>query len=106
MLDGTGKVVWAGEAPDKTTGIHDFTWDGKSTTGNRRSRRQVYTLKVTAKTPPAAAVDAQVLTRGRITGVEMYDGAALPDRRQLASCPSPPSSRWKNADADAETTRA
>ena len=33
----------------------------------------VYTLKVAAKNG-AATVDSQVLTTGRVTGVEMYDG--------------------------------
>ena len=36
----------------------------------------VYTLKITAKSGSGADVDAQVLIRGRITGVEMYDGQA------------------------------
>lgn len=76
VLDSKGKVVWEGAAPDKTSGVHDFTWDGKSTTGSTGGQDdQVYTLKITAKTGAGAAVDAQVLTRGRVTGVEMYDGA-------------------------------
>lgn len=74
VLDGTGKVVWSGDAPDKTTGLHDFTWDGKATTGNDGQDGQVYTLKIVAKNAADGAVDAQVLTRGRITGVEMYEG--------------------------------
>jgi len=74
VLDGAGKVVWEGEAPDKTTGVHDFTWDGKSSTGSNGQNGQVYTLKITAKNAQGAALDAQILTRGRITGVEMYDG--------------------------------
>ena len=32
----------------------------------------VYTLKVTAKDASGGKIDAQVLMRGRITGVEMY----------------------------------
>jgi flagellar basal-body rod modification protein FlgD len=75
VLDSKGKVVWEGAAPDKTTGMHDFKWDGRSTTGNPAVEDGVYTLKITAKTSGGQALDAQVLTRGRITGVEMYDGA-------------------------------
>ncbi len=74
VVDGTGKVVWSGDAPDKTTGVHKFTWDGKATTGNDGQDGQVYSLKVVAKNAAGGAVDAQVLTEGRITGVEMYDG--------------------------------
>jgi flagellar basal-body rod modification protein FlgD len=74
VLDGSGKVVWSGPAPEKTTGVHDFTWDGATTGGGQMDNGGVYTLKVVAKNASGASVDAQVLTRGRVTGVEMYDG--------------------------------
>ncbi|MDQ3125758.1 MAG: flagellar hook assembly protein FlgD [Pseudomonadota bacterium] len=74
VLDGAGKVVWSGDAPDRTTGVHDFTWDGEATSGNDGQNGQVYSLRVVAKDPAGGALDSQVLTRGRITGVEMYDG--------------------------------
>ncbi|HWQ88227.1 flagellar hook assembly protein FlgD [Brevundimonas sp.] len=77
VLDGSGNVVWSGDAPAKTTGVHDFTWDGEATTGNDGQDGQVYTLKIVAKNATGGAVDAQVLTRGRITGVEMYEGEAF-----------------------------
>ncbi len=74
VLDGSGNVVWSGDAPDRTTGVHDFTWDGEALTGNDGPDGQVYSLKVVARDTAGGAVGAQVLTRGRITGVEMYDG--------------------------------
>ena len=74
VLDGSGNVVWSGEAPDRTTGVHDFTWDGEATSGNDGQDGQVYSLRVVAKDAAGGALDSQVLTRGRITGVEMYDG--------------------------------
>ena len=73
VLDATGKVVWTGAAPDKTTGTHDFVWNGKTTAGGQLPDGGVYSLKVTAKNG-ANTIDSQVLTRGRVTGVEMYDG--------------------------------
>jgi|SRR6478672_2597582 len=76
VLDGSGKVVWSGDAPAKTTGMHEFTWDGKTSTGADGQDGQVYSLKIVAKNAAGDAVDAQVLTRGRISGVEMYDGEA------------------------------
>ena len=76
VLDGSGNVVWSGDAPAKTTGVHEFSWDGEATTGNDGQEVQVYTLKVIAKNAAGGAIDAQVLTRGRITGVEMYEGQA------------------------------
>ena len=74
VLDGSGRVVWSGDAPDRTTGVHDFTWDGKANSGNDGQNGQVYSLRVVAKDGAGGAIDAQVLTRGRITGVEMYNG--------------------------------
>jgi flagellar basal-body rod modification protein FlgD len=76
VVDGSGKVVWSGDAPAKTTGMHEFTWDGKATSGNDGQDGQVYSLRIVAKDGVGGAVDAQVLTRGRISGVEMYDGEA------------------------------
>jgi flagellar basal-body rod modification protein FlgD len=76
VLDSTGKVVWEGPAPDRSTGVHDFTWDGKTTSGADATEGGVYTLKITANNATGGTVDSQVLTRGRITGVEMYNGEA------------------------------
>lgn len=73
VLDSTGKVVWTGPAPDRTSGTHDFVWNGKTTAGGQLPDGGVYSLKVTAKNG-TNTVDSQVLTRGRVTGVEMFDG--------------------------------
>ena len=67
-------MVWSGAAPERTEGAHDFVWDGKTTGGGQMDDGGVYTLKITAKSGSGGAIDAQVLIRGRITGVEMYDG--------------------------------
>ena len=74
VLDGTGKVVWTGAAPERGEGVHDFTWDGKTAAGGQLSDGGVYTLKIVARDGANRTVDSQVLTRGRITGVELYDG--------------------------------
>ncbi|WP_338578255.1 flagellar hook capping FlgD N-terminal domain-containing protein [Brevundimonas olei] len=73
VLDGSGKVVWSGPAPDKTNGMHDFKWDGATTGGGQVDDGGVYTLKVLAKDGAGKDIDSQVLIRGRVTGVEMYD---------------------------------
>ncbi|QDH72826.1 flagellar hook assembly protein FlgD [Brevundimonas sp. M20] len=75
VLDGTGKVVWEGQGAEKGIGVHDFTWDGKMTGGDTAENGGVYTLKVTATNANGGKVDSQTLIRGRVTGVEMYDGA-------------------------------
>lgn len=74
VLDASGKVVWTGDAPARTNGMHDFKWDGRTTGGGQVDEGGVYTLKVIAKDGAGAAVDSQVLIRGRVSGVEMYDG--------------------------------
>ena len=77
VLDGSGKVVWSGPAPDKTNGMHDFKWDGATTGGGQVDDGGVYTLKVLAKDGAGKDVDSQVLIRGRVTGVEMYDNTPV-----------------------------
>lgn len=78
VVDSTGKVVWRGAAPENTTGIHQFNWDGVANANGAANAAdgQVYSLKITATTTGGQSIDAQVLTRGRVTGVEMYDGEA------------------------------
>jgi len=73
VLDGAGKVVWSGAASELSQGTHDFTWDGKTTAGGQMSDGGVYTLKITASNA-AGSVASQVIMRGQVTGVEMYDG--------------------------------
>lgn len=74
VLDAAGTVVFTGDAGDLSSGVHDFTWDGKTSAGGQAQDGSVYTLKITATGPNGAAVDSQVLVRGRVTGVELYDG--------------------------------
>jgi flagellar basal-body rod modification protein FlgD len=70
-----GEATWSSElASNAATGVHDFTWDGKATTGNDGQDGQAYSLRIVAKDAAGGAIGSQVLTRGRITGVEMYDG--------------------------------
>ncbi|MET4682893.1 flagellar hook assembly protein FlgD [Brevundimonas faecalis] len=77
VLDAKGKVVWSGDAPAKTNGLHDFKWDGKTTGGGQVDDGGVYTMKVIAKDGAGKDVGSQVVIRGRVSGVEMYDGAAF-----------------------------
>lgn len=73
VIDGSGKTVWTGPAPDRSSGTHDFVWNGKTTAGGQLTNGGVYSLKVTAKSG-TNDVQTQVLTRGTVTGVEMADG--------------------------------
>lgn len=73
VLDSNGKVVWRGDGA-KTGGVHDFSWDGKTTGGGQMDDGGVFSLRVTAKDAAGQAVNSQTLIRGRVTSVEMYDG--------------------------------
>ena len=75
VVDSKGAVVWEGAAPDKTSGLHTFNWDGTLRDGGKAEDGGVYTLKVAATNATGAKIDAQALIQGRVTGVEMYDGA-------------------------------
>jgi flagellar basal-body rod modification protein FlgD len=73
VIDSSGKTVWTGPAPDRSSGTHDFVWNGKTTAGGQLPDGGVYSLKVTARSG-TNDVQTQVLTRGTVTGVEMADG--------------------------------
>ncbi|RZJ80718.1 MAG: flagellar hook assembly protein FlgD, partial [Brevundimonas sp.] len=55
VLDSAGKVVWTGDATELKQGVHDFTWDGKTTAGGQVADGGVYTLKITATDTAGAA---------------------------------------------------
>jgi flagellar basal-body rod modification protein FlgD len=74
VIDGAGRTVWSGPAPETEAGLHSFSWDGKTSADGQVAEGGVYTLKVTAKTAGGQDVDAQTLITGRVTGVELYDG--------------------------------
>lgn len=74
VLNGNGNVVWTGKADQTAEGVHNFTWNGQTTGGGQVPEGGVYTLRVTAASAGGTAVDSQVLIRGRVTGVELYDG--------------------------------
>lgn len=74
VVNSSGTVVWEGPAPDKSSGIHSFTWNGELKGGDIADDGGVYTLRVTATDETGAKIDSQALIQGRVTGVEMYDG--------------------------------
>ena len=75
VVNSKGAVVWEGPAPDKASGIHSFTWNGQLKGGDVADDGGVYTLKVSATNAAGGKIDAQTLIQGRVTGVEMYNGA-------------------------------
>jgi len=74
VVNSAGTVVWEGDAPENTAGIHTFTWNGELKGGDTADDGGVYTLRVSATNALGGKVDSQALIRGRVTGVEMYNG--------------------------------
>lgn len=74
VLNGNGDVVWTGQAPQRGEGVHDFTWDGRTTAGGQAADGGVYSLRVSASSAGGTAIDSQVLIRGTVRGVELYNG--------------------------------
>ena len=69
----SGAAVWKGAAPDSTSGIHAFNWNGKDLNGKQLPDGGGYTLKITARDSVGAAIDAQALIRGTATAVQMIN---------------------------------
>ena len=84
VTDSAGNVVWSGDAPDLSAGMHDFTWDGTTSSGSAAPAGN-YTLTVAAKNV-AGDVTAAVGLSGVVTSVQndsgtvdlMVNGTAIP----------------------------
>jgi flagellar basal-body rod modification protein FlgD len=73
--DASGNAVFKGPAPDMSSGVHAFSWDGKNSSGKQLADGGFYTLKVTAADASGKAIDSQALIKGQVTGVQMVNGA-------------------------------
>ncbi|MDR3664973.1 MAG: flagellar hook assembly protein FlgD [Mycobacterium sp.] len=69
VTDSTGKVVWSQPAPDLSQGKHDFTWNGKTTSGGQATTG-TYTLSVVANDSNLQTVNSSVYVSGVVTGVQ------------------------------------
>ncbi|HEY0053101.1 MAG TPA: flagellar hook assembly protein FlgD, partial [Caulobacteraceae bacterium] len=74
ILNGQGETVWTGPAADLSEGVHNFSWDGKTSAGVQLPDNGVYTLQVSAANANGRPVSSQTLIRGAVTAVELYDG--------------------------------
>lgn len=72
VTDSNGNVVWSGDAPDKSAGLHDFTWDGTTASGGKAPDGN-YTLSVAAKNI-AGDVTSAVGIAGVVTSVQNNSG--------------------------------
>ena len=77
VKDSKGAVVWTGKAPDLGQGRHDFTWDGKDSTGKQIADGGLYTLSVDATDAAGAAIKSATEVTGVVTSVETVDGSTV-----------------------------
>ena len=75
ISNSAGRVVWKGTAPDLTAGSHNFTWDGKDSTG-AASPDGVYTMKVAATDADGKSVDTSTSITGVVTALETTGGVS------------------------------
>jgi flagellar basal-body rod modification protein FlgD len=73
VLDSTGKVVATVKSAGMASGNQSVTWDGNGLDGKPVAAGD-YTFKVTATDSKGAAVTAETLVTGRVTGVKFEDG--------------------------------
>lgn len=69
-----GRVVWTGDAPDLTKGVHDFSWDGKDSNG-QAVPDGTYKISVSASDADGKSMTPTTYIRGVVTALEQADGA-------------------------------
>ena len=75
VTDSSGKVVWSGTAPDLMAGIHDFSWDGKDSSGKALPEGQ-YQLSIKASNA-AGDVSAAIGVTGVVSSAADVDGTVV-----------------------------
>jgi flagellar basal-body rod modification protein FlgD len=76
VTDSTGQVVWSQQAPDLTSGQHDFAWDGSTLAGGKVTAG-TYTLSIKANDSKLQAMSPQVFVQGVVTGVSSDSSGTL-----------------------------
>lgn len=75
ILDKDGNVVFT-QAADTTAGRHNFTWDGKDSSGNLVPAGK-YEIRIGAQTSTDAALNVTTFVPGHVNGLESADDGSL-----------------------------
>lgn len=75
VRDSAGKAVYSGTGP-AAAGEHTIAWDGKLASG-ADAPAGIYTLEISAKDANNQTVDSPITLSGRVTGVQMVNGAVV-----------------------------
>ena len=72
IYDESNQLVYTADA-QKTTGVHDFTWDGRDQNGNLVPEG-TYVLTVDSFDAEDNQIDTTTVVTGRVKGIESQDG--------------------------------
>jgi len=75
VRDDTGNIVFS-ETGETKEGVHEFTWDGKDSTG-RQLKDGAYQISLTAMSADDKTVDNYVTAFGKVTGVTSINGTTV-----------------------------
>ena len=69
VRDSSDRIVYRGTG-DTTTGRHEFSWDGTTTSGSN-APDGVYSLEINAVTQNGANITAEIRASARVTGIDL-----------------------------------
>ncbi|WP_339739970.1 flagellar hook capping FlgD N-terminal domain-containing protein [uncultured Maricaulis sp.] len=69
VRDSSDRIVYR-TAGDTTTGRHDFTWDGTTTSGSA-APDGIYSLEIDAAAENGANITAEIRASARVTGIDL-----------------------------------
>ena len=77
IQDAQGRPVFSGSL-ENAAGTHDFTWNGKNSSGDQVPVGEAYLATITATNANGDAVSTQIRVKAKVTGVDMsYDDPAV-----------------------------
>jgi|TARA_R110002073_G_scaffold5168_1_gene32374 flagellar basal-body rod modification protein FlgD len=69
IRDSSNRIVYR-TSGDSTTGQHDFSWDGQTSTGNT-APDGIYSLEINAAAQNGAEITAEIRASARVTGIDL-----------------------------------
>ncbi|WP_417483407.1 flagellar hook assembly protein FlgD [Maricaulis sp.] len=69
IKDSSDRVVYRGSG-ETSTGVHDFTWDGKTTSG-ADAPEGIYTMEISAVDDDGGSIAAEIRASARVTGIDL-----------------------------------
>ena len=77
VVNSGGTVVWSGSLSATNAGSHDFTWNGKDSSGNTLDNGGTYTLKISATDSSGQPVTVTNGLSGTVTSAQQVNGVTM-----------------------------